>query len=131
MGIASTKQALMSKPRLTLNKSARKSARKHRDVFSVLASRTWTFLSVHVGRAVALLGLLFYPALHPMRVTRVRQIDLLRTRLFHGAIAKGAQAVVDGKLDYKQASILGYYLQLALSNAGRVDFKEEPETVGV
>jgi hypothetical protein len=65
-----------------------------------------------------------------MRVTRVRQIDLLRTRLFHGAIAKGAQAVVDGKLDYKQASILGYYLQLALSNVGRVDFKEEPETVG-
>jgi hypothetical protein len=31
MGIASTKQALMSKPRLTLNKSARKSARKHRE----------------------------------------------------------------------------------------------------
>jgi len=45
----------------------------------------------------------------------------------HAAIAKGAQAVVDGKLDYKQASILGYYLQLALSNVGRVDFEEEPE----
>jgi hypothetical protein len=42
----------------------------------------------------------------------------------HGAIAKGAQAVVDGKLDYKQASILGYYLQLALSNIKRVNFEE-------
>src|SRR6266853_4878653 len=45
----------------------------------------------------------------------------------HGAIANGAQAVVDGKLDYKQASILGYYLQLALSNVGRVNFEEEEE----
>jgi hypothetical protein len=42
----------------------------------------------------------------------------------HGAIAKGAQGVVDGKLDYKQASILGYYLQLALSNVGKVDVEE-------
>lgn len=42
----------------------------------------------------------------------------------HGAIAKGAQAVVDGKLDYKQASILGYYLQLALSNVKHVKFEE-------
>jgi hypothetical protein len=49
-------------------------------------------------------------------------------RAIHGAIAKGAQAVVDGKLDYKQASILGYDLQLALSNIGRVDVEEEPET---
>jgi hypothetical protein len=32
--------------------------------------------------------------------------------------------VVDGKLDYKQASILGYYLQLALSNVGKLDFEE-------
>ncbi|HEV7673315.1 MAG TPA: hypothetical protein VGQ12_02165 [Candidatus Angelobacter sp.] len=48
----------------------------------------------------------------------------------HAAIAKGAQAVVDGKLEYKQASILGYYLQLALSNVGRVDF-ENPEKVQV
>jgi hypothetical protein len=43
------------------------------------------------------------------------------------AIARGAQAVVDGKLEQKQASILGYYLQLALSNVGRVDFEEERE----
>jgi len=45
----------------------------------------------------------------------------------HAAIAKGAQAVVDGKLDYKQASILGYYLQLALSNVKNVDFEDEQE----
>jgi hypothetical protein len=45
----------------------------------------------------------------------------------HGAIAKGAQGVVDGKLDYKQASILGYYLQLALSNVKHVKFEDEPE----
>jgi hypothetical protein len=31
---------------------------------------------------------------------------------------------VDGKLDYTQASILGYYLQLALSNVGKVDVQE-------
>jgi hypothetical protein len=41
------------------------------------------------------------------------------------AIAKGAQAVVDGKLEQKQASILGYYLQLALSNVGKMDFEDE------
>ena len=45
----------------------------------------------------------------------------------HGAIAKGAQGVVDGKLDYKQASILGYYLQLALSNVKHVKFEGEEE----
>jgi hypothetical protein len=45
------------------------------------------------------------------------------------AIAKGAQAVVDGKLEQKQASILGYYLQLALSNVGRVNFEEDWEPV--
>ena len=43
------------------------------------------------------------------------------------AIAKGAQALVDGKLERKQASTLGYYLQLALSNVGRVDFEGERE----
>jgi hypothetical protein len=45
----------------------------------------------------------------------------------HGAIAKGAQGVVDGKLDYKQASILGYYLQLALSNVKHMKFDDDPE----
>ena len=45
----------------------------------------------------------------------------------HGAIATGAQGVVDGKLDYKQASILGYYLQLALSNVKHVKFEGEEE----
>jgi hypothetical protein len=44
------------------------------------------------------------------------------------AIAKGAQAVVDGKLEQKQASILGYYLQLAVSNVGRVDFEGDQTT---
>jgi hypothetical protein len=43
------------------------------------------------------------------------------------AIAKGAQALVDGKLERKQASTLGYYLQLALSNVGRVDFDKDGE----
>lgn len=45
------------------------------------------------------------------------------------AIAKGAQAVVDGTLDSKQAGLLGYYLQLALSNVGRVDFEDDWEAV--
>ena len=47
------------------------------------------------------------------------------------AIARGAQALVDGKLEQKQASVLGYYLQLALSNVGRVDFEEEREGLEV
>jgi hypothetical protein len=35
--------------------------------------------------------------------------------------------VVDGKLDYKQASILGYYLQLALSNVKHMKFDDDAE----
>ena len=63
------------------------------------------------------------------RPEKIRLPNLGDAAGIHGAIAKGAQAVVDGKLDYKQASILGYYLQLALSNIKRVDFEEgwEPE----
>jgi len=58
------------------------------------------------------------------RPEKIRLPNLADAAGIHGAIAKGAQAVVDGKLDYKQASILGYYLQLALSNIKRVDFEE-------
>lgn len=58
------------------------------------------------------------------RPEKIRLPNLADAAGIHGAIAKGAQAVVDGKLDYKQASILGYYLQLALSNVGKVDFEE-------
>lgn len=58
------------------------------------------------------------------RPVKLRLPNLADAAGIHGAIATGAQAVVDGKLDYKQASILGYYLQLALSNVGRVDFEE-------
>ena len=65
--------------------------------------------------------------LEEARPEKINLPNLGDARAIHGAIAKGAQAVVDGKLDYKQASILGYYLQLALSNIGRVDFEEEPE----
>jgi len=43
------------------------------------------------------------------------------------AIAKSAQALLDGKLEQKQASLLAYYLQLALSNVGRVNFEEDWE----
>jgi hypothetical protein len=72
-----------------------------------------------------------YCHMHEMlEAARPEKIDLPNlgdAGAIHAAIAKGAQAVVDGKLDYKQASILGYYLQLALSNVGRVDFEEEPE----
>jgi hypothetical protein len=59
------------------------------------------------------------------RPVKLRLPNLADASGIHGAIATGAQAVVDGKLDYKQASILGYYLQLALSNVDRVDFEEE------
>jgi hypothetical protein len=58
------------------------------------------------------------------RPEKIRLPNLADAAGIHGAIAKGAQAVVDGKLDYKQASILGYYLQLALTNVKRLDFEE-------
>ena len=66
--------------------------------------------------------------LEEARPEKINLPNLGDAKSIHGAIAKGAQAVVDGKLDYKQASILGYYLQLALSNIDRVDF-ENPEKV--
>jgi len=65
--------------------------------------------------------------LEEARPEKIKLPNLGDAHAIHAAIAKGAQAVVDGKLDYKQASILGYYLQLALSNVGRLDFDEEPE----
>jgi len=43
------------------------------------------------------------------------------------AITKGAQGLVDGTLEEKCATRLGYYLQLAMSNVGRVDFEPEEE----
>ena len=62
--------------------------------------------------------------LEEARPEKIRLPNLADAAGIHGAIAKGAQAVVDGKLDCKQASILGYYLQLALSNVGKVDLEE-------
>lgn len=62
--------------------------------------------------------------LEEARPEKISLPNLADANAIHGAIAKGAQAVVDGKLDYKQASILGYYLQLALSNIKHVNFEE-------
>lgn len=59
------------------------------------------------------------------RPEKIKLPSLADANGIHAAIAKGAQAVVDGKLDKKEASILGYYLQLALSNVGRVKIEEE------
>jgi hypothetical protein len=67
--------------------------------------------------------------LEEARPEKIRLPGLGDANAIQAAIAKGAQAVVDGKLEHKQASILGYYLQLALSNVGRVDFEEERETL--
>jgi hypothetical protein len=66
--------------------------------------------------------------LEAARPEKIRLPNLADANGIHGAIAQGAQAVVDGKLEHKQASILGYYLQLALSNVGRVNFEEELTT---
>ena len=63
--------------------------------------------------------------LEEARPEKIKMPSLGDANAIQAAIAKGAQAVVDGKLENKQASILGYYLQLALSNVGRVDFEEE------
>jgi hypothetical protein len=59
------------------------------------------------------------------RPEKIKLPSLADANGIHAAIAKGAQAVVDGKLDKKEAAILGYYLQLALSNVGRVKIEEE------
>ncbi|MGZ7107258.1 MAG: hypothetical protein ACXVKC_17610, partial [Candidatus Angelobacter sp.] len=76
-----------------------------------------------------------YCHMHEMlEEARPEKIDLPNlgdANAIQAAIAKGAQALVDGKLEQKQASILGYYLQLALSNVGRVNFEEERESVEV
>ena len=64
--------------------------------------------------------------LEEARPRKIKLPGLGDANAIQAAIAKGAQAVVDGELDQKQAGILGYYLQLALSNIGRVNF-EEPE----
>ena len=41
------------------------------------------------------------------------------------AITKGAQGLVDGTLEEKRATRLAYFLQLAMSNVGKVDFEPE------
>jgi hypothetical protein len=70
-----------------------------------------------------------YCHMHQMlEEARPEKIDLPNlgdARAIHGAIAKGMQAVVDGKLETKQAGILGYFLQLALSNVKQVEIEEE------
>jgi hypothetical protein len=43
------------------------------------------------------------------------------------AITKGAQGLVDGTLEEKRATRLAYFLQLAMSNAGKVNFEPEEE----
>lgn len=43
------------------------------------------------------------------------------------AITKGAQGLVDGTLEEKRATRLGYFLQLAMSNVGKVNFEPEEE----
>ena len=70
---------------------------------------------------------LMHEMLEEARPEKINLPNLGDAYAIHGAIAKGAQGVVDGKLDYKQASILGYYLQLALSNVKHLKFEDEPE----
>jgi len=67
--------------------------------------------------------------LEDARPERIKLPSLGDADAIQAAIAKGAQAVVDGKLEQKQAAILGYYLQLALSNVGRVDFEDQEESL--
>jgi len=43
------------------------------------------------------------------------------------AITRGAQGLVDGTLEEKVATRLAYVLQLAMSNAGKVNFEPEEE----
>jgi predicted ATP-dependent endonuclease of OLD family len=43
------------------------------------------------------------------------------------AITKGAQGLVDGTLEEKRATRLAYFLQLAMSNVGKVNFEPEED----
>lgn len=47
------------------------------------------------------------------------------------AITKGAQGLVDGTLEEKRATRLAYFLQLAMSNVGKVDFEPAEEEIGL
>jgi|SRR5947209_3068231 len=47
------------------------------------------------------------------------------------AITKGAQGLVDGTLEEKRATRLAYFLQLAMSNVGKVNFEPEEEAASV
>jgi hypothetical protein len=67
--------------------------------------------------------------LEDARPEKIKLPGLGDANAIQAAIAKGAQAVVDGKLDQKQASILGYYLQLAVSNIGRVNFEDREDPI--
>jgi hypothetical protein len=65
-----------------------------------------------------------------MQAARPQKLDLPPLDDPNGvqlAIMRGAQGLVDGTLDQKQAGMLGYYLQLASNNVGRVNFEPEYE----
>src|SRR6266481_189952 len=46
------------------------------------------------------------------------------------AIMRGAQGLVDGTLEIKQASLLAYYLQLASNKVGKVNFEPPDDEEG-
>jgi hypothetical protein len=66
-------------------------------------------------------------AMEAARPTKFNLPPLDDANAIQVAITKGAQGLVDGTLEEKRATRLAYYLQLAMSNVGRVDF--EPEEV--
>jgi hypothetical protein len=65
-----------------------------------------------------------------MQLARPQKLDLPPLDDPNGvqlAIMQATQGLVDGTLDHKQAGLLARYLQIAASNAGRVNFEREYE----
>jgi hypothetical protein len=59
------------------------------------------------------------------RPEKIRLPNLADAAGIHGAIAKGAQAVVDGKIDYKQASIFGILPATGIEQRGQGGFRRK------
>jgi len=64
-------------------------------------------------------------AMEAARPTKFNLPPLDDANAIQVAITKGAQGLVDGTLEEKRATRLAYFLQLAMSNVGRVDFEPE------
>jgi hypothetical protein len=69
-------------------------------------------------------------AMEAARPTKFSMPALVDANAIQVAITRGTQGLLDGTLEEKRATRLGYFLQLAMSNVGRVNFEPEEEEEG-